>query len=484
MNLHEYAAHDATGLAELVRSRAISAQELAETARAAIDRLNPRLNAFAELYDDAIAGAAAGVGGDGAFGGVPFALKRIGISEAGRPMGDLGSRMLRGVALPVADSDSYVVARFRAAGLTVMGHTQMPELAYTVTVESSHQGVTVNPWNPDIVAGGSSTGSAVAVASGMLPMAHASDAAGSTRFPASCNGLVGMKPSRGWISVGPADSDLTSYKVSHFALTRTVRDAATMLDVLQGGEPGEAAMYRRSDEPFAAAITRPPRRLRIALATEAWHTRPLQDDVAAEITRIGRELEALGHHVEEARPPIDFDAYRDLYKGIYYMDGAIALAGLQQLLGGDADPELLQPVIRKATSRGDQYAIADYAGIFSGINVISRVLGAFFESYDALLTPALATGIPRLGETTLESDASAEEFIEHLLGINQHLPLANLTGTPAISLPLCRTQDGMPLGAHFMMPIGNDAALLQLAAELEQALPWKSDMPPIYAGRT
>ena len=480
MELSEYARHDGTGLAALVRSGEVSAAELTSAAAAAIERLNPRLNAVIETYPERIAGFDAASLADGPFRGVPFLLKRIGITEKGRPTTDLGTRLLGERKRPPAMRDSYVVGRFHAAGLNPIGHTTMPELAYTVSVESRHQGVTRNPWHPAVAAGGSSTGAAVAVASGMVPMAHASDAAGSTRFPASCNGLVGLKPSRGRISNGPDASDISASKVSHFALVRTIRDAAAMLDWLQGGLPGEAFVYRPAEESFLAAIKRKPGRLKIALSSMMWHSRELQGDVRSEIERVGRALETLGHTVVVDKPPIDFAAYRDLYKSIYYMDSAAALANLERIVGGKVDSSKIQPVIWRAMAAGQSFTLAQYAGAIDAINALSRTLGQFFETYDALLTPALATGIPKLGETSLESDISADGFIEHLLGINQHLPLANLAGAPAISLPLCTTADGLPLGAHFIMPIGADARLLQLSAQLEEAMPWADRRPAVH----
>lgn len=483
MKLAEYARHDGTGLAALVREGQVTPTELARTALDAIEALNPQLNCVIETYRERVEELDESSLPDGPFRGVPFLLKRIGIAEAGRPMGDLGARLLaEWDARPVFDADSYVVTRFRDAGLNIMGHTTMPEMAYTVTVESAHQGTTHNPWSPEVVAGGSSTGAGVAVASGMVPMAHASDAAGSTRFPASVNGLIGLKPSRGWISSGPATSDLSNSKVSHFAVMKTVRDAAAMLDALRGGLPGEAIMYQPPAESFLGAIARPPGKLRIALSSMQWHTRDLDADVRSEMERVGRTLEQLGHTVVVDKPDIDFDAYRELYKSIYYMDSAVMLSNLRKLFGDAFDISKLQPVIQRATSRGGDYDIADYAGTLEAINHLGRRLGAFFETYDVLLTPSLATRIPKLGETSLESDMTAEEFIEFLLGINQHLPLPNLTGTPAITLPLCTTGDGLPLGAHFIMPIGRDAQLLQLSRQLEEALPWADRLPPIHAG--
>jgi amidase len=483
MKLADYGRHDGLGLAALVRNGEVSPRELARTALDAIDKLNPTLNAVVEIYRERIEDLDEANLPQGPFRGVPFLLKRIGITEAGKPIGDLGTLLLREIDLPKAKSDSYVVRKFREAGLNIIGHTQMPELAYTITVESPHQGITRNPWRKDVVAGGSSTGAAVAVACGMLPMAHASDAAGSTRFPATCNGVVGFKPSRGLISNGPDGSDITHLKVSHFALTRTVRDMAAMLDALQGGLPGESVIYRRPKRPFASEIGAEPGKLRIALSNMGWHTHPLDPDVKAQIDKVGQELEALGHHVTIDKPAIDFDAYRDLYRGIYYMDGIVNVHRLRILTGGQVDTGKLQPVIRRILEKSDAFDMHDYAASIEATNGLSRTLGSFFENYDVLVTPTIAERLPPLGMYSLQSNLSADEFCQKLLGCNQYLPLSNLTGTPAVSLPLCQTSDGLPLGAHLMAPIGADARLIRLSAQLEQAMPWRDRLPEIHVSR-
>ena len=452
MNLAEYSRFDGTGLAELVRKRDVSPTDLARTALDAIEHLNPTLNAVVEIYRERIEALDEATLPDGPFRGVPFLLKRIGITEAGRPVSDLGTKLLREIELPTSKRDSYVVDRFRGAGLNIIGHTTMPELAYTISVESPHQGITHNPWSRSAIAGGSSTGSAVAVGSGMLPMAHASDAAGSTRFPASCNGVIGFKPSRGLISLGPDASDVAHLKLSHFAVTRTVRDTAAMMDALQGSMPGESVIYRQPERPFAAEAGAPAGKLRIALSNMGWHTHALDPDVKAQIDALGSALETLGHHVTIDQPAIDFDAYRDHYRRVYYMDGAVNISKLRLLTGGPVDTSKLQPLIQRIVARADDFSIHDYAAAIEATNGLSRALGAFFADYDLLLTPALAETLPSLGDFSLQSDMSADEFCQRLLGCNQYLPLSNLTGTPAITLPLCQTSDGLPLGAHFHRP--------------------------------
>lgn len=483
MNLAEYSRFDGTGLAELVRGGAVSPTELARTALDAIEHLNPALNAVVEIYRERIDRLDEATLPDGPFRGVPFLLKRIGITEEGRPVSDLGTQLLREIELPISKRDSYVVGRFRQAGLNILGHTTMPELAYTISVESPHQGVTHNPWSRTAIAGGSSTGSAVAVASGMLPMAHASDAAGSTRFPASCNGVVGFKPSRGLISLGPDASDIAHLKLSHFAVTRTVRDTAAMMDALQGSLPGESVIYRPSERLFAAEVGAPPGKLRIALSNMGWHTHALDADVKAQMDKLGSALETLGHHVTIAKPDIDFDAYRDHYRRVYYMDGAVNIFKLRALTGGPVDVGKLQPLIRRIVARAGDFSIHDYAAAIEATNSMSRALGTFFESYDVLLTPAMAETLPSIGDFSLQSDMSADEFCQRLLGCNQYLPLSNLSGTPAITLPLCQTSDGLPLGAHFIGPIGEDARLIRLSAQLEEALPWSGRVPEIHVSK-
>jgi len=480
MNLAEYGAHDAVGLAELVRKKQVSPAELAKTALAAIDKVNPKLNAVAELYREQIDALDETSLPEGPFRGLPFMVKPIGITEKGRPLSDLGSAMLQAVDLPRAAADSNVVQKFRAAGLNIIGRTHLPELAYTITVESPHQGVTHNPWHPELVAGGSSTGAAVLVAAGALPMAHASDGAGSTRFPAAVNGVVGLKPSRGRISLGPDVSDISALKISHFAVTRTVRDTAALLDALQGGASGESIMYRPPERPFALEVGAPTGKLRVALSNMQWHTCDLHPEVKDQLNKVGKKLEDLGHIVTIDKPDIDFDAYRDMYRSVYYMDGAVSINNVRRMMNGNIDTKKLQPLIQQIIAQIGEFSIYDYADAISATNLLSRKMGAFFEKYDVLVTPSLTEPVPRLGEYTLQGNMTPDAFLQKLLGCNQHLPMANLTGVPAISLPACETTGGIPMGLHVFAPMGGDAVLLRLAAQLEEAMPWRGRKPAVH----
>ncbi|MBY0508724.1 MAG: amidase [Rhodospirillaceae bacterium] len=480
MNLAEYSAADAVGLAELVRKKQVSPQELAKTALAAIDKVNPKLNAIADFYRERVDALDEKTLPEGPFRGVPFMLKPIGITEKGRPVSDLGSAMLRAVELPLAPHDCYVVQRFREVGLNILGRTHLPELAYTITVESPHQGVTHNPWNPEILAGGSSTGAAVLVAAGVLPMAHASDGAGSTRFPAAVNGVVGLKPSRGRISLGPDMSDITHLKISHFAVTRTVRDTAALLDAMQGSLPGESVMYRPAEGSFAKEVGAPAGKLRVALSNMQWHTCDLHPEVKEQLNNVGKRLEELGHIVTIDKPDIDFDAYRDMYRSVYYMDGAVSIHNVKRMMNGKVDTKKLQPLIQQIIAQIGEFSIYDYADAISATNLLSRKMGQFFEKYDVLVTPSLTEPVPRLGEYTLQGNMTPDAFLQKLLGCNQHLPMANLTGVPAISLPVCETKGGIPMGLHVFAPLGGDARLIRLAAQLEEAMPWRGRKPAVH----
>ncbi|MSO73039.1 MAG: amidase [Rhodospirillaceae bacterium] len=480
MNLAEYSSYDGTGLAALVRTRQVSPTELAKAALASIDKVNPKLNAVTALYRERIEALDEKSLPDGPFRGVPFMLKPIGIMEKGRPLGDLGTLLLQELDLPKASYDSYAVGRFRAAGLNIIGRTVLPELAYTITVESPHQGTTHNPWHPELLAGGSSTGAAVLTAAGVLPMAHASDAAGSTRFPASVNGVIGLKPSRGRISLGPDMSDITALKSSHFVVTRTVRDTAAMLDYLHGGLSGESLIYRPPETSFAKEVGAAPGKLRIALSNMKWHTKELHPEVKAQLDVLGKRLEDLGHVVTADKPAIDFDAYRDMYRSVYYMDGAVSISNIKPLVKGEVNLEKLQPLIRRILAKAGEFNYLDYAAAIQMTNVLARKMGEFFQKYDVLLTPSLAEPVPRLGEYSLQSEMSSDAFLQKLLGCNQHFPLCNLAGVPAITLPVMETAGGIPLGAHFIAAMGEDARLIRLAAQLEEALPWRGRRPAVH----
>ena len=479
MNLKEYSRYDATGLAELVRRGEVSPQELAATAGRAIDKVNPKLNALVTVYDDRIEQLDEKTLPSGPFRGVPFLMKSVAGDEKGRPKGNIGSRLLHHPQ-PPAEYDIDVVSRFKQAGLNLIGQTIMPELGATMTVETNHQGITRNPWNPDYMAGGSSTGAAVAVAAGIVPMAHANDAGGSTRAPASCNGVVGLKCSRGRVSLGPGASEITAPFAYQFAETRSVRDMAALLDAIHGPAAGSSVMYPNVKTPFLAEMRKDTGKLRIALSHRGWD-KPAHPEVINQLEKVAKQLEGMGHHVEEATPAIDFSEYRNCFSLMYYMGIKMGVEGIAKMAGKPVDESAASAIILKATREYKLPSVEEYLGTMSLTDKFTRILGEFFQRYDVILTPTLAQPVYPLGYLSFEqTDISMEEYSDRLFGSSQFLQLANLTGIPAVSLPLCQTSNGLPLGAHFMAPMGEDALLIRIAAAMEQAMPWRNRLPAVH----
>lgn len=301
MELHEYTNCDGVGLRELIAAREVTAEEIEAVARQALEQADAELNALAlPLFSAALDHAH-----EGPFAGVPFVIKDSGPMAAGVPF-FCGSRSLGAGVLARRDTD--LMSRFRAAGLVTLGLTTVPELAISFSTESVKHGPTRNPWDPDRGVGGSSGGAAALVAARAVPLAHGNDGAGSIRVPASCCGLVGLKPSRGRTPCGPDAGTALFGMANEFALTRTVRDAAQLLDAVQGTRVGDKYTVPRPRRPYAAELTVEPRRLRVALTTRASSGVSVAPEVVAATAHAGHALEALGHEVCEASPEIDWDA--------------------------------------------------------------------------------------------------------------------------------------------------------------------------------
>lgn len=475
MKLAEYCGYDAVGLAELLDDREITAKELAELAISAVEAVNPALNAVIESYPERVE-AIDGSPATGPLLGVPFFLKDLGPTEVGKKC-EWGSRISAGA---IATSDTALTIKIREAGLNILGRTTCPEFGFAVSTESVLNGITRNPWNPDRTPGGSSGGSAAIVAAGAMPMAHANDGAGSTRVPASMSGLVGLKCSRGRISLGPDCGDVQFPLYSEFVVTRSVRDTAVALEALSGQIPGEMTLYSEPAVPFSQEAKRHCEQLRIALSTDPWGRGAPSVDVADEIRRIGKLLLDMGHTVEEATPPIDFNEFHEVFGNFFSMVGMAEVDNLARTVGCDDYISQLENVSRRLYEHGQTFGVKDYIAALATMNKVSRQLGEFYNDYDLLLTPTVAIPTPLADELKLNREISIDEYYAELFAAAPYTPLNNFTGTPAISLPLCETADGMPLGAHFMAPMGEEARLLRMAAGLEQAAPWSGRRPSVH----
>jgi amidase len=494
----DYGAYDALGLADLVRRREASPEELLEQAAARIAGVNPRLNAVVTpLYDEARRTIAAGLP-EGPFRGVPFLLKDLDADYEGAPMSS-GSRFLAGRR---STHDSTLVARYRRAGLVIAGKTNTPELGLTPYTEPDLFGPTRNPWDPSRTPGGSSGGAAAAVASGMVPAAHGNDGGGSIRIPASCCGLFGLKPTRGRTPVGPDVSRVWNGMAIGHAITRSVRDSAALLDATAGPEAGAAYRLAAPERPFLQEVGAPPARLRIALTrrTHLVGMAPHPDCTAAaeDAAQLARSL---GHEVEEQDLDLDpAELARDFFL-VVCVETAANLTRITRLVGRRPQRREVQTSTRMTAAIGHQRTAVQLAETEERLDAVTRRVARFFEKYDLLLSPTLGLPPPAIGDlhprgleafahevllglrlgVLLRLPGAVDAAVRRVFGFMPYTPLANVTGAPAMTVPLYWNAAGLPIGAMFTARFGDEATLFRLAAQLEAARPWRDRRPPIHA---
>jgi len=474
MNLSEYSNYDGLGLAALVRNQEIEAQELTHLAAEAAVSLNPALNAITEVYSDRVAA----IGGNhaGPFGGVPLLLKDIGATEKDRPQCS-GSRLGAGY---VADQDSFLTRDFAQAGFNIFGRSNLPEFAQASTTENRYFGDTRNPWDQTRSTGGSSGGAGAAVAAGIVPIAHGTDTGGSIRIPAACCGLVGLKPSRGRVSKGPQlDETLYGGFNTEFVLTRTVRDAAAVLDCVGKPATGDPYCIPKPDVSFSEAALTPLRRLRIALQIESPFA-VVTPEVTAAAEQAARDLESQGHIVEVASPVVDTDGWALAERTIWIQSTAWEIQRLSKATGNPVNEDYLEPLSLAAYALAKGLSANDWFVAKTHCNAICRSVGGFFGAYDVLITPSLASVAPTLGEIAGSGSTDYDDFLRKTGEFSPFTSLFNITGQPAISLPLTQARSGMPIGVQFVGRCGDEKTLLQLATHFERALPWKNRHPAVH----
>lgn len=474
MDLTDYTAWDATDLRRLLSAGEVDTEEIRDAAMRAIEAVEPRLNAVVSgPYEDA-AGAA-----DGPLAGIPFAVKDT-LPEAARPLG-FGSRMLDGY---VARREATLATRFRAAGLVSLVRTATPEFAFNTDTAPVAHGATLNPWNPARSPGGSSGGSAALVASRAVPLAHANDGGGSIRIPAAWCGLVGLKPSRGRVPLGPAVAEAVGGFAHEFALARTVRDAAALLDAVNGPAPGDRYYLARPEVSYADALGDELPPLRVAVQTTSFSGRPTEPEARAAVDAAVATLEELGHHVEESCPVIAQDALRACMEAIWSVDLAGLAATFARIAGREAGPEQVESASWACIRRGREISALDLEKAASVVNSTSRKWGQFLDDYDIFVCPtaptaAAPTGVPDQDDQRV---GTARAWIDEVFDLIPFTPIANVTGQPSISLPLGQTADGMPLGVMLTAQTLREDLLLQVAATLEEAAPWIDRRPAVDAG--
>lgn len=470
MNIRDYASYDAVGLRGLLKRGEVHKGELISVAQDAVRNVNDDLNALAfPLFEEPLGYR------EGPFSGIPFVIKDSGPVAQGIPF-TCGSRFFQGAVAPV---DLTIMERFRQAGLVAIGATNVPEMTISFATESSLHGVTRNPWNLKRGTGGSSGGSAALVAAGAVPFAHGNDGAGSIRLPAACCGVVGLKPSRGRTPTGPYEWESFFGLGYHFGLTRTLRDTAHLLDAVHGHAAGEKFTAPLPPRPWAEEIGRDPGRLRVAVATAAWSKVPVDAECSAAANQVAKELERLGHDVEADSPAIDGDTIMRTYVPLT----TTAVAGVLAASGAEISRDVLEAGSWTLFQEAQELTAVEVAEGFSAANTISRASGDFFRKYDLLVTPTLGR-LPAPHGTLKYNDPghTVETWLKSIFEYGPFTEAFNISGEPAISLPLCESRDGLPIGIQLVAPYGREDVLFQVGSQLEQVMPWSDRSPPVFAG--
>lgn len=475
MSFAEYAEFDGLGLAERIRKRDVSAAEVLEAAIERIERHNGKLNAVVyKAYDEA-RGVASGKLPDGPFAGVPFLIKDLGLHVKGWPRTS-GSRFAE---VASDNEDSELVTRYRASGAVLVGKTNTPEFGIPGVTMSARLGPCRNPWNPDHISGGSSGGAASAVASGMVPLAHASDGLGSIRIPAACCGLVGLKTTRDRNPNGQFDTDRAiGFSVDH-VVSRSVRDSAAMLDATGYAQPASPYATPAKERPYMEEITRAPGQLRIAWSSETPTGKPIAPEVQTALERTAETLRALGHDVREQGLGID---YRALYRAQGAVSASNFSAGMKEWIAqkGREPGDDIEGLARRLYERGKAMSGQDAMEGWRTLRKFNRQILQRFETWDVYLTPVLCTTPPRVDWLdTLMPDL--REFDKRQAATFGFTPPFNITGQPSLSLPLWQSEnDGLPIAMMFTARYADEATLFRLAAQLEKELPWAGRRPAIW----
>ena len=493
----EYGQYDGLGLAELVRSKQVTPGELVEEAIRRIQVHNPKINAVIHTSPDQARLLAKNGLPEGPFRGVPFLLKDMHATVEGVPTSS-GCRWLKDIPQP---HDSEIVRRFRQAGLILLGKTNVPEFSLMPYTEPAAFGPTHNPWDLTRSPGGSSGGSAAAVAARLAPMAGGADGGGSIRIPASCCGVFGLKPSRGLTPTGPDVGDIWRGFAQEHVLTRTVRDSAAMLDATAGPDVGAPYWTSKAERPYLEEVTRDPGRLRIAFTSHPFLGSNVHPDCLAGLQATVKLLQELGHEVVEAAPRVEKEAFAVAFLTVVCGDTRDEIDWAARLAGRKTSYADYETSTSAMALLGQAFSAGRYSKALNYLMASSREIGRFFENVDVLLTPTLAE--PPILTGALQPTA-VEHFMVGLVGrLNAawlldalgvikpmaaktygympYTPVFNVTGQPCMSMPLHWNNAGLPIGMHFVGRFGDDATLFRLAGQLERAQPWAGRIPAGFA---
>ena len=495
MNFEEYRKHDAVGLAELVKTKQVQSSELLDIAIQRTEEVNPKINAVVTKLYDLAKEQIKNVDADAPFAGIPFLLKDLDAHLKGtRATG--GSRILKDY---ISTETSETVKRAMKSGLIIFGKTNTPEFGVTPFTEGKLLGTAHNPWNLEHTTGGSSGGAGAAVAAGILPMAFASDGGGSIRIPASCNGLFGIKPSRGRISNGPMYGDLWNGAVTSGILSRSVRDAAAYIDVVQGMLAGDSFVIQKPEKPYAEEVKTLSNKLRIGYSIEHPVSGVQDEENIIAINKTVELLRSLGHEVEEVKLPYTKELLTEIFYRMVCGELSATLEYIGEQRGSKPKRSELEPNTWLLYKLGKSFSANDFALAKMKWNIINRTMGAFHQKYDMLLTPTLGMKPFKIGalqNSTIEQiglqvmnalgisslvkyTGLIEKTAEKIFSWIPYAPLANMTGQPSMTVPLHWSKDNLPVGVMFNGRMNDEATLFRLAAQLEQAQPWFNKVPSL-----
>lgn len=479
MNLGDYASYDAVGLAALIKNKQVSSAEVFETALRAIAAVDGDLNAVIETYPEGAPGANPSTPADGPFAGVPFLVKDVGLHFAGLKC-EFCSRLCQGM---VTQADSHYARLVKGTGVNILGRTNTPEFSMSGSCENLLYGNTSTPWKLGHSANGSTGGGAAAVSAGIVPMAHGSDIGGSIRGPASWCGGIGLKPSRARISSGPFLDEWGNGMSMTFVQTKTMRDTAEMLDCLAIPQPGDPFVINRPASSYSSYLNTDSAPLRLAFSSAPLMDAPVDPEIAAAVEATAACLADLGHDVTEDAPEFDLSAIDSACVPMWFFDFHRRLDGYARQMGRTVGADTVEAGTLNFYERAKNLSYERLTEAQSTFNDIRRRVGPFFQKYDAWITPTTAQVAPPHGIYGMNVDLAPEAFLTHEQRPSQFLVLYNLTGQPAISLPLAMHSNGLPVGVQIAARPAEDHVLISLGAVLEQAMPWRERLSPVHVSK-
>lgn len=479
MKLSEFVSYDGIGLAQLIKNKEVSGDEIIQASIDSISRINPQINAVIEFWIGEVDPNADKLS---PLYGAPFLIKDLAITMNGK-RNELGSKLAQGM---IINDDSTLMSLYKKAGLVTLGRTTTSEFAISTTTEARFTGPTLNPWNPDFNAGGSTGGSAAAVAAGMVPLAHATDGGGSIRVPAAVNGLFGLKPTRGRVSSGPFQDEVWSGLLAHLGVSRTVRDSAALLDAISLPAIGEPYYTASPEKSFLSAVSESPGKLKIGLVIDPPTAEKTESSISAALQKTAQLLSTLGHEVEVVQldTGVSWEAFVFANAQFWNVNTAAWIDNVAAITGRLINEENLEAATIAAYQYGKKISGIDILKAISTRNIVSRKLGGYFEKYDILMTPTIAKLPLKIGEyNKVQNDVDGLGWINHVFSQSPFTALVNISGLPSMSVPAgFDSNTKLPIGVMFTAGFGLDAKLFSLAGQLENAAPWGHLSPQIWAG--